>query len=53
MRYDPVDPRIQASGWNTVPMMVDRCVFVDGEHVYQGTDCPHEDEEVGWTVQSG
>jgi hypothetical protein len=40
-------------------MYTSRCVFVDGQHVYSGTDCPHnleEDEEgpvkePGWTVQ--
>jgi len=41
---------------------VDRCVFVDGVHVYAGKACPHfpgaEDEmgsapEPGWTVQQG
>lgn len=40
---------------------VSRCVFVDGQHVYAGPDCPHvldRDEEgekkpLGWTVQHG
>jgi hypothetical protein len=38
---------------------VSRCVFIDGEHVYHGPDCPHNDsedeqglvKEPGWTVQ--
>lgn len=38
------------------PMYVDVCVFVDGKHLYPGTDCPHyngiDDSEFkrGWTV---
>jgi hypothetical protein len=34
-----------------------RCVFLDGEHLFAGPDCPHQeppkDDErpVGWTVQ--
>jgi len=41
-----------------IPMEVDRCVYVDGKHVYSGPDCPHDgynrddplDLEPGWTV---
>lgn len=40
-------------------MYVDRCVFVDGAHVYAGPHCPHDNKydeaglvpEIGWTVQ--
>lgn len=38
------------------PMYTDICVFVDGEHVYMGEGCPHQDggDDIefppGWTV---
>jgi hypothetical protein len=40
-------------------MYVSSCIFHEGQHVYSGPDCPHnqtEDEEgpvkePGWTVQ--
>lgn len=37
-----------------LPIEVDSCVYVDGEHVYAGYACPHnqpEDIDPGWTVQ--
>ncbi len=47
--------------WVDVPAFTSRCVYIDGQHVYPGPDCPHkqhvtQDEmgtipEVGWTVQ--
>jgi hypothetical protein len=43
----------QSAPWH-LPMEVDRCVYVDGKHVYAGPDCPHdrpEDFDPGWTVQ--
>lgn len=48
--------------WVDVPAFVERCVYIDGVHVYGAPDCAHsalqrEDEmgEIvpdGWTVQS-
>lgn len=40
-------------------MYTSNCIFIDGEHVYPGANCPHnrkEDEEgpiqeTSWTVQ--
>jgi hypothetical protein len=42
-----------------LPIHVSKCVYIDGQHVYAGPDCPHtrtEDEQgdippTGWTVQ--
>lgn len=40
-------------------MYTSNCIYIDGQHVYPGTDCPHNQEEdeqgpipeTGWTIQ--
>lgn len=48
--------------WVDVPAYVERCVYIDGIHVYAAEDCPHYEfqksdemgdvQPQGWTVQS-
>lgn len=53
--------REDLTDWRPAHVAVSRCVFMQGQHIYRGADCPHERESdemgeikpSGWTVQQG
>lgn len=54
-----VDLMVEARAYS-MGIEVDRCVYVDGLHLYPGKYCPHDQTEdalgpvipAGWTIQS-